>query len=139
MNTRLNPSIFHQILRHHPWKTVACLIVTILVYVAVFQFFYVWMRYGVINAYGSVSVLVNTYLMNLLPLSLLWLIISAIVFLPDYRCGWVSRTFITLGASIAAVGIINVGFIMITGQYVEWGGHFLQQFHDIPDLQCGVL
>lgn len=122
------PSIALLLLRRHPWKVIFGLVSVILVYAALFQFFYVWMRYGVINAYGTVSVLVNTYLMNLVPLSLLWIIISAIVFLPSYRCGWRLRTFITLSLSMAVVGIINTCFILITNEYVEWGGTFFNSF-----------
>ena len=113
-----------RLLRSHSWKIIIGLIAVILTYTAIFQFFYVWMRYGVINAYGNVQVLMNTYMMNLVPLSVLWVIISALVFLPKYRCNMALRCVITFVLSVISVGLTNLIFILITHQYVEWGGTF---------------
>lgn len=126
-----------RLLKSHPWKIIAGLIAVILVYVAFFQFFYVWMRYGVINAYGSFKVLWSTYLMNLVPLSILWIVVSAIVFLPDYKCKMALRIGIILVLSIVGVVLINLTFITVTNQYVDWSGTFFNCF--MIDLICCVV
>ena len=123
-SAKYNLEFPRHLVRQYPLKVIAALLSIILVYVAIFQFFYVWMRYGVINAYGNFEVLITTYLMNLVPLSVLWIIISVIVFLPYYKCSMTLRSLITFVLSILSVGLVNWVFILLTHKYVEWAGTF---------------
>lgn len=117
-----------QIIKRYPWRVALTMVCVMLVYAGVFQFFYIWMRYGVINAYASFKVVINTYLMNLLPLSMQWLIISYIVFVPRYNCRMAIRSLITFVLSVLSVGLINWTFIIATHEYVEWAGTFFNCF-----------
>lgn len=112
----------------HPWKMLAGFIILALVYCAFFQFFYVWMRYGVINAYPTTRSIFTTYLMNLIPLSVIWIVTIVVVFIPDYKCNIGLRGLITFFICIISLIILNFTFRWLTGNNVDWAGTFFNSF-----------
>lgn len=114
--------------KSHPWKFTAGFMALALIYCAFFQFFYVWMRYGVINAYPTTLSIFTTYLMNLIPLSVIWLVTIVVVFMPNYRCNIGFRAILTFVICIFSLVVLNFTFQIITNENVDWAGTFFNTF-----------
>jgi sensor histidine kinase YesM len=102
--------------------------IVISIYTAFFQFFYVWMRYGVIYPYPDTISIFATYFMNFIPLAIQWIMTLVIVFrlrLSNLR--WL-RIFLNLGCCISSMIIVNILFILVTHKNVEWAGSIFNSF-----------
>lgn len=114
------------------YKTVAITILKLLmvsvIYTAVFQFFYSWMRYGIMFPYEDFRALAIQYGRNIGPLTILWLSNYAIVYKVNINRG---RVFDIVGqfcVSILLLVIINLAFTWSWRLPVDWAGTFFNQF-----------